>query len=172
MMGQISHGLELMDDVKIGEILLPGDEETQDRREKQVRAKFWPKLKRVAAGIPFSRDLVAAYYCAMDPRTPTRVRGILFAALAYFILPLDFLPDVFAVVGFTDDMAVIAAALRMIQGHIADRHYDAADQALAQEPDGKATQYSFNGVQRSDEARVQTNSCPILAVSGEGARWS
>lgn len=138
MREQISHGLEFMDDVKIGEILLPGDEETQDRREKQVRAKFWPKLKRVAAGIPFSRDLVAAYYCAMDPRTPTRVRGILFAALAYFILPLDFLPDVFAVVGFTDDMAVIAAALRMIQGHIADRHYDAADQALAQEPDGKA----------------------------------
>ncbi|HEX2146516.1 MAG TPA: YkvA family protein [Pseudorhizobium sp.] len=120
-----------MDDVKIGEILLPGDEETQDRREKQVRAKFWPKLKRVAGYIPFSRDLVAAYYCAMDARTPLRVRGILLAALAYFILPFDLLPDVFAVVGFTDDMAVIAAALRMIQGHIADRHYEAADKALA-----------------------------------------
>jgi uncharacterized membrane protein YkvA (DUF1232 family) len=120
-----------MDDVKIGEILLPGDEETQDRREKQVRAKFWPKLKRVAGYIPFSRDLVAAYYCAMDARTPLRVRGILLAALAYFILPFDLLPDVFAVVGFTDDMAVIAAALRMIQAHIADRHYEAADKALA-----------------------------------------
>lgn len=120
-----------MDDVKIGEILLPGDEKTQDRREKQVRAKFWPKLKRVAGYIPLSRDLVAAYYCAMDPKTPTRVRGVLLAALAYFILPFDLLPDVFAVVGFTDDMAVFAAALRMIQGHIADRHYEAADQALA-----------------------------------------
>ena len=131
MRDEVAHGLKLMDDVKIGEILLPGDDDTQDRREKQVRAKFWPKLKRVAAHIPFSRDLVAAYYCAMDPRTPTRVRGVLLAALAYFILPLDFLPDVFAVVGFTDDMAVFAGALRMIQGHIADRHYDAADKALA-----------------------------------------
>lgn len=120
-----------MDDVKIGEILLPGDEKTQDRREKQVRAKFWPKLKRVAGYIPLGRDLVAAYYCATDPKTPTRVRGVLLAALAYFILPFDLLPDVFAVVGFTDDMAVFAAALRMIQGHIADRHYEAADQALA-----------------------------------------
>ncbi|MCB5202505.1 DUF1232 domain-containing protein [Neorhizobium sp. T786] len=120
-----------MDDVKIGEILLPGDEDTQERREKQVRAKFWPKLKRAAGYIPFSRDLVAAYYCAIDPKTPLRVRGVLLAALAYFIMPFDFLPDVLAVVGFTDDVAVIATALRMIQGHIADRHYEAADRSLA-----------------------------------------
>ncbi|MCJ8520172.1 uncharacterized membrane protein YkvA (DUF1232 family) [Pseudorhizobium tarimense] len=124
-----------MDDVKIGEILLPGDEETQDRREKQVRAKFWPKLKRVASYIPFSRDLVAAYYCAMDPKTPTRVRGVLLAALAYFVLPFDLLPDVFAFVGFSDDIAVLAAALRIIQGHISDRHYQAADTALAADED-------------------------------------
>jgi uncharacterized membrane protein YkvA (DUF1232 family) len=124
-----------MDDVKIGEILLPGDDDTQTRREKQVRAKFWPTMKRAVRHVPFSRDLVAAYYCAVDPRTPTRVRGILLAALAYFVLPFDFLPDVFVMVGFTDDVAVLAAALRMIQGHITDRHYGAADEALADLPD-------------------------------------
>ena len=124
-----------MDDVKIGEILLPGDEDTQDRREKQVRAKFWPTLKRAVKFVPFSRDLVAAYYCAVDPKTPTRVRGVLLAALAYFVLPIDLVPDMFVMVGFTDDVAVLAAALRMIQGHIADRHYDAADQVLADNPD-------------------------------------
>lgn len=124
-----------MDDVKIGEILLPGDEETQGRREKQVRARFWPTLKRAIRYLPLSRDLVAAYYCAMDPKTPTRVRGILLAALAYFVLPFDLIPDMFAVVGFTDDVAVIAAALRIIQGHITDSHYQAADAALADEPD-------------------------------------
>ena len=124
-----------MDDVKIGEILLPGDEDTQTRREKQVRAKFWPTLKRAVRHVPFSRDIVAAYYCAVDPKTPTRVRGVLLAALAYFVMPFDLLPDVFAMVGFTDDVAVLAAALRMIQGHIADRHYDAADRALADRPD-------------------------------------
>jgi uncharacterized membrane protein YkvA (DUF1232 family) len=124
-----------MDDVKIGEILLPGDEDTQDRREKQVRAKFWLTLKRAARYVPFSRDLVASFYCAVDPKTPTRVRGLLLAALAYFVLPFDFLPDILVGVGFTDDMAVLAAALRMIQGHIADRHYDAADRMLADNPD-------------------------------------
>jgi uncharacterized membrane protein YkvA (DUF1232 family) len=124
-----------MDDVKIGEILLPGDEDTQTRREKQVKAKFWPTLKRAVRYVPFSRDIVAAYYCAVDPKTPTRVRGVLLAALAYFVMPFDLLPDVFAMVGFTDDVAVLAAALRMIQGHIADHHYDAADRALADRPD-------------------------------------
>jgi uncharacterized membrane protein YkvA (DUF1232 family) len=127
-----------MDDVKIGEILLPGDEETQDRRERQVKARFWPTLKRAIRQVPFSRDLVAAYYCAIDPRTPVRVRGLLLAALAYFVLPFDIVPDFFAVVGFTDDIAVLAAALRMIQGHITDGHYEAADDALGTRPDIKA----------------------------------
>ena len=124
-----------MDDVKIGEILLPGDDETQSRQEKRVRTKFWPTLKRAVRQVPFSRDLVAAYYCAVDPKTPTRVRGVLLGALAYFVLPIDFVPDFFALVGFTDDIAVLAAALRMIQGHITDQHYDAADMALADNPD-------------------------------------
>ncbi|CDN55980.1 Hypothetical protein RG1141_CH36520 [Neorhizobium galegae bv. officinalis bv. officinalis str. HAMBI 1141] len=124
-----------MDDVKIGEILLPGDEDTQGRRERQVRTKFWPTLKRAVRQVPFSRDLIAAYYCAIDRRTPTRVRGVLLAALAYFVMPIDFVPDMFVLVGFTDDVAVLAAAFRMIQGHIADRHYEAADLALADNPD-------------------------------------
>jgi uncharacterized membrane protein YkvA (DUF1232 family) len=124
-----------MDDVKIGEILLPGDEQTQARQETRVRAKFWPTLKRAVRVIPFSRDVAAAYYCAIDPKTPRRVRGILLAALGYFVLPIDLLPDMFVMVGFTDDVAVLAAALRMIQSHINDSHYDAADRALADGPD-------------------------------------
>src|SRR5690349_1222537 len=66
-----------MDDVKIGEILLPGDEEEQESQRERVRKRFWPVLRRAFRQVPFSRDLVAAYYCALDRRTPTRVRGIL-----------------------------------------------------------------------------------------------
>lgn len=119
-----------MDDVKFGEILLPGDEEEQESQRKRVRKRFWPVLKRAIRQIPFSRDLVAAYFCAFDPRTPTRVRGILLAALAYFVLPLDGIPDLFAVVGFSDDIAVLTAAFAAIRGHIRDDHYVDADRAL------------------------------------------
>ncbi len=119
-----------MDDVKIGEILLPGDEDTQQRRERTVREKFWPTMRRAIRQIPFGRDAVAAYYCAMDPLTPIRVRGTLLAALGYFVLPIDVIPDIFAVVGFSDDVAVLTAAFAMIRGNISQRHYDKADQAL------------------------------------------
>jgi uncharacterized membrane protein YkvA (DUF1232 family) len=129
-----------MDDVKIGEILLPGDVRTQAKRERTIRTRFWPTLKKAVRHVPFSRDLVAAYYCALDPKTPTRARGLLLAALAYFVMPFDAIPDVFAFVGFTDDIAVLAAALRIIQGHITDQHYQSADQALADHPDIAAAQ--------------------------------
>lgn len=126
-----------MDDVKIGEILLPGDEAEQEQQSRRVKKRFWPVLRRAMRHVPFGRDLVASYYCALDPRTPTKVRGILLAALAYFVLPLDGIPDFFAIVGFSDDIAVLTAAFAAIRGHVRPDHYVAADKALAEEPDLK-----------------------------------
>lgn len=120
-----------MDDVKIGEILEPGSDEKQREQADRVRAKFWQTLKRGARYIPFMEDLVAAYYCALDPKTPMRVRGILLAALAYFIMPVDIIPDFLVLLGFSDDVAVIGAAIAAIKGHITDAHYAAAREALA-----------------------------------------
>ncbi len=124
-----------MDDIKIGEILLPGEESEQERRERKVRRGFWPTFRRAVRQIPFSRDLVAAYYCAVDPQTPTRTRGILLAALAYFVLPLDFVPDVLAAVGFSDDVAVLTAAFAAISGQIRETHYRKADETIGDRPD-------------------------------------
>jgi uncharacterized membrane protein YkvA (DUF1232 family) len=120
-----------MDDVKIGEILLPGDEDTQQKQEAKVRRRFWPTFRKAARQIPFSRDVAAAYYCAIDRETPLRVRGILLAALGYFVLPIDAVPDVLAVIGFTDDIAVLTTAFALINRHIKERHYEEADRVLA-----------------------------------------
>ena len=119
-----------MDDVKIGEILLPGEESEQEAKARKVERRFWPTLKRAMRQVPFSRDLVAAYYCAMDPATPMRTRGILLGALAYFVLPFDFMPDMLPVLGFTDDAAVLATAIRLVSGHITSDHRQAARAAL------------------------------------------
>lgn len=127
-----------MDDVKIGEILEPGDDETRQDRESRVRGKFWETARRAARQVPFMEDVVASYYCALDPRTPTRVRGILLAALAYFVLPLDGVPDFLAFVGFSDDIAVLTAALAAIRAHITPAHYSAAREALAGEEPAEA----------------------------------
>lgn len=97
----------------------------------RVRDEFWPKMKAVAAKIPFTEDAVAAYYCTLDRETPLRVRGTLLAALAYFVMPLDLLPDIMPALGFTDDAAVLMAALQMISAHIKPEHRHAARTALS-----------------------------------------
>lgn len=129
----MDNGSDKMDDVKIGEILLPGEESEQEARADKVRNRFWPTMKRAMRQLPFTRDVVAAYYCALDPNTPMRTRGILLGALAYFVLPFDFVPDFFAVVGFSDDIAVLTAAFAAIAGQIKDDHYIKADNALKDE---------------------------------------
>jgi uncharacterized membrane protein YkvA (DUF1232 family) len=96
----------------------------------RVRKEFWKKLKRVAAKLPYVEDLLAAYYCAFDRQTPRHVQAALLGALAYFILPFDFVPDLMPVLGFTDDAAVLATALRMVASHIKLEHRDAAHAAL------------------------------------------
>jgi uncharacterized membrane protein YkvA (DUF1232 family) len=117
-----------MNDVKYGEILGPEDD---DARERKVRAGFWRTLKKAARAIPFADEVVAAYFCAIDPATPGRVRAILLAALAYFVLPVDAIPDFVFGVGFTDDAAVLFAAITTVRAHISDKHRAAARQAMA-----------------------------------------
>lgn len=101
------------------------------RNEETVRRGFWPKLIRVLAHIPFAEEAVAAFYCAFDRQTPLRARAILFAALAYFILPFDLVPDFILGVGFTDDMAVLVTAIGLIRGHMTDEHRARAREAIA-----------------------------------------
>ncbi|CAM5583114.1 hypothetical protein ATER59S_05131 [Aquamicrobium terrae] len=102
----------------------PGD-------EGEVRAKFWRTARKAARHIPFMEDLVAAYYCALDKDTPLRAKGILLAALGYFILPADAIPDVLFGIGFTDDIAVLTAAIAAVRAHITPAHRLAAREALA-----------------------------------------
>ncbi|MET3599454.1 YkvA family protein [Martelella mangrovi] len=119
-----------MSDIKYGDILEPGDEETRAENERTVREGFWGKLRKTASHIPFARDAVAAYYCATDSETPLGARAVLYAALAYFVMPADLIPDIFLFVGFTDDLAVLTAALTMIRRNMRIEHYDRADAAL------------------------------------------
>jgi uncharacterized membrane protein YkvA (DUF1232 family) len=106
----------------------PADRLAGDRDS--VRKRFWSKVKRGAARLPFAEDLLAAYYCAFDKQTPRHVQATLLGAIAYFILPFDFIPDMLPVLGFTDDAAVFATAIRLVASHITPEHRDAARAAL------------------------------------------
>jgi uncharacterized membrane protein YkvA (DUF1232 family) len=106
----------------------PAEELAKDREG--LRRRFWIKLKRVVAKLPFAEDLLAAYYCAFDKQTPRHVQVALLGAIAYFVLPFDFIPDMLPVLGYTDDAAVLATAIRMVATHITPEHHAAARAAL------------------------------------------
>jgi uncharacterized membrane protein YkvA (DUF1232 family) len=106
----------------------PADRLAEDRDT--LRRRFWLKLKQVAAKLPFVEDLLSAYYCAFDKETPRHIQAALLGAIAYFILPFDFIPDMLPVLGYTDDAAVLATAIRLVSTHITEDHREAARAAL------------------------------------------
>jgi uncharacterized membrane protein YkvA (DUF1232 family) len=100
------------------------------RDEEIVRRGFWKKARKVAARLPFAEDLLAAWYCAFDRDTPLQVKAALIGALAYFVLPFDAVPDVLPFLGFADDAAILATALRMVANHLTPAHRAAAQRKL------------------------------------------
>lgn len=113
----------------------PDDPKNRDPRVLQrdaakVEKGFWDKLRRTLGRVPFLEDAASAYFCAFDPRTPRRVKAMLLAALAYFVVPSDMIPDFIAGLGFTDDAAVLFATLQLVSGHIKERHRDSARRRL------------------------------------------
>jgi len=83
------------------------------------------------ADLPFAEDLLAAYYCAFDRQTPLHVKAVLLGAIAYFILPTDLIPDYIPVIGYIDDAAVLAGAIKLVSSHITPEHREAARRMLA-----------------------------------------
>ena len=112
----------------------PGDQDfdagTYARDSAKVARDFWGKLKRNFTKLPFAVDLVSVYYCAIDKQTPLQVRAALMAALAYFVVPTDLLPDWIAVLGYSDDAAVLFGAYRLVSNHITEVHRILARDAI------------------------------------------
>jgi uncharacterized membrane protein YkvA (DUF1232 family) len=97
-------------------------DETIAKNETTVRDGFWIKARKTLGHVPFTEDAVAAFHCATDSSTPLRIRGTLFAALAYFVMPFDIIPDFIVGLGYTDDAAVLAAAFVAASSHITATH--------------------------------------------------
>ncbi len=96
-----------------------------------VARRFWPKIRALAVHVPFAEDALAMFYAAFDRETSAKSKAFLLAALAYFVLPTDAIPDWLPGIGFTDDAAVIAAALGVAGRAVQPRHREQARVQLA-----------------------------------------
>lgn len=104
------------------------------RDEAGVIADFWERFWRVGRRLPFAEDLVAACVCATDPDTPSRVRLMLVGALAYFVMPIDVVPDFLPLLGFTDDAAMLAATIATVRAHMTEAHRERAREIIGGRP--------------------------------------
>ena len=103
------------------------------KNERVAREGFVPKAKHFLRQIPMASEVVAMYFCMLDAQTPLWVKGTVAAALAYFVLPIDAIPDFIPVVGMADDVSVLTAALTAINAHITAEHRDKAREWMAHE---------------------------------------
>jgi len=93
-----------------------------DKDERYVRDNLLDKARRTLGRVGFVENAVAAYYCAIDSKTPTHVKAIIIGALGYFIMPIDVVPDIIALLGFTDDATVFYLAWRKVAEHVTEDH--------------------------------------------------
>ena len=88
--------------------------------EEYSDSNFWDKVKRYAkvAGKAVIEKALQLYYAAQLPETPKWAKGVIYGALAYFIWPLDAIPDLLPAGGYVDDLGALAAALIMCAAYI------------------------------------------------------
>lgn len=93
---------------------------------------FWKKITQYAkkAGEGTIIQALKLYYAAKDPDTPAWAKTTIYGALGYFISPIDAIPDFTPVLGYTDDLGVLAAAIGIVAVHIKDEHAEQARQTL------------------------------------------
>jgi uncharacterized membrane protein YkvA (DUF1232 family) len=105
---------------------LPADPRRLALEESRLIRRFWRKFKVAVTYLPFAETFLAAFYAAVDPKTPASAKAILLGALGYFVVPLDFVPDLLGALGYSDDLAVILAAIKAVDSSITDKHREKA----------------------------------------------
>ncbi len=101
---------------------VPADPARLKLEQPRLAKRFWRKLKHTASYLPGAETFLAGFYAAVDPKTPTTAKAVLFGALGYFVVPVDFIPDIFGAMGYGDDVAVIFAAIKAVESSMTEAH--------------------------------------------------
>jgi uncharacterized membrane protein YkvA (DUF1232 family) len=102
------------------------------KRIHEVEESFVDKVLSVVGKIPFALDAAAMYYCLRDPKTPFWVKASIATSLAYFISPVDAIPDIIPVIGYADDATVVYTCMAIVHAHITSEHIGLAKKLLNQ----------------------------------------
>jgi uncharacterized membrane protein YkvA (DUF1232 family) len=85
-------------------------------------ATFWNKCARAAknAGREVIEKALWLYYAFHAPGTPGWAKAVIAGGLAYFISPLDAIPDLIPIAGYSDDLGILVGAVAVVALYIDD----------------------------------------------------
>ena len=90
------------------------DEEEVQKKIDYVDENLWGKLEKSGKRVSFAKDILALYRYMKDPFVKWYRKAIVVAALIYFIVPIDTIPDITPLFGYLDDLGVITALLKYL----------------------------------------------------------
>jgi uncharacterized membrane protein YkvA (DUF1232 family) len=95
---------------------------------------FWAKIRKTSqkAGLQVIYSALLLFYVMESRSVPVRAKAGIMAALGYFILPTDIIPDLVVAFGFTDDIAVLLYALSQVADHITPEVKEKASKKLGE----------------------------------------
>ena len=70
------------------------------------------------AGLEVVTRVLQLYYLAQSKDMPTWAKAGVFAALGYFVITPDAIPDITPVLGFVDDLAVLTSTLSGLAAYL------------------------------------------------------
>ena len=88
-------------------------EKSEEFEKHYSESGFWKVLGK--AGQKVVEKALLLYYIMKSPKTPTRSKTIILGALGYLILPIDLIPDAIPILGFSDDLTALIAAIAAVE---------------------------------------------------------
>lgn len=101
-----------------------------NKQDEFTDESFWEKVKSVAkiAGKEVIYNALILYYAF--PKASPKSKAIIAGALTYLISPIDVIPDFTPVIGYTDDLGVLIAAVAAVALEITQEEKDKAKEKL------------------------------------------
>lgn len=84
--------------------------------------KLWSKMTHYArmAGIKSSYTALLLYYAFKRKETPSWAKNIILGTLGYLVSPIDAIPDLSPIIGYTDDIGVLSFGLVTVAAYVND----------------------------------------------------
>lgn len=84
--------------------------------EKEFLSKIFKYAKTAGLNVVYVGLLL--FYTLQNPKLPRKLKDVVVGSLGYFILPIDLIPDMIPLVGYTDDIGILMAAVVMVALYI------------------------------------------------------